>query len=74
MALPPLSNSDCVVISVSINFSINAKQDFQFHCIAYDYSCADWYDLCHYLRDVPQEDFFILSASVAASEFCKWVH
>ena len=37
MAFPPLGNSDHVVVSVSIDFPINSKQDTPFHCIAYDY-------------------------------------
>ena len=42
MAFPPLGNSDHVVVSVSIDFPINSKQDTRFHRAAYDYSCADW--------------------------------
>ena len=53
MAFPTLGNSDHVVASVSIDFPINSKQDALFHCIAYDYSCADWDGLCDHLRDVP---------------------
>ena len=44
-----------------------------FHCIAFNYSCADWNGLCDHLRDVPWEDIFKLGASGAASEFCEWV-
>ena len=44
-----------------------------FHCIAYDYSCADWDGLCDHLRDVPWEDIFKFGASAAASEFCECV-
>ena len=73
MAFPPLGNSDHIVISVSIDFPINSKQDTPFHRLAYDYSGADWDGLCDHLRDVPWEDIFKLSASVAASEFCEWV-
>ena len=73
MAFPPLGNSDHVVVSVSIDFLINSKQDTPFHHVAYDYSCADWDGLCNHLRDVPWEDIFKLSASAAASEFCEWV-
>ena len=73
MAFPPLGNSDHVVVSVSIDFPINSKQDTLFHCVAYDYSRADWDGLCDHLRDVPWEDIFKLSASAAASEFCEWV-
>ena len=53
MAFPPLGNSDHVVVSVSIDFQINSKQDVLFHCVAYVYSCADWDGLCDNLRDVP---------------------
>ena len=38
IALPPLGNSDHVVISVSIDFPLNAKGHVPFHCTAYDYS------------------------------------
>ena len=73
MAFPPLRNSDHVVVSVSIDFPINSKQDTPFNCVAYDYSRADWDGVRDHLRDVPWEDIFKLSASAAASEFCKWV-
>ena len=73
MAFPPLGNSDHVVVSVSIDFPINAKQDTPFHRVAYDYSRAEWDGLRDRLRDVPWEDIFKLSASAAASEFCEWV-
>ena len=53
MAFPALRNSDHVVVSVSINFPINSQQDAPFHCIAYDYSRADWDSLLDHLRDVP---------------------
>ena len=71
MAFPPLLNFDHVVISVSIDFPINSKQDAPFHCVAYDYSCADWDSLCDNLRDVPWKDIFKLTS--AASEFFEWV-
>ena len=74
MAFPPLGNSDHVVVSVSIDFPINLKQDALFFCVAYDYSRADWDGICDHLRDVLWEDIFQLSASAAAaSEFCEWV-
>ena len=41
MAFPPLENSDHVVVSVSIDFPSNSQWGTPFHCIAYDYSCAD---------------------------------
>ena len=71
MALPQLGNFDHVVISVSIDFPINSEQDSLFHCMAYDYSHADWDGLCGHLRDVSWQDIFKLSAS-AGSEFWKW--
>ena len=73
MAFRPLGNSDHVVVSVSIDFPTNSQQDAPFHCIAYDYSCADWNGLRDHLRDVPWEDIFKLRASDVASEFCEWI-
>ena len=73
MAFPSLGNSDNVVVSVSIDFPTNSKQDAPFHRIAYGYSRADWDGLRDNLRDVPWEDIFKLSASAAASECCEWV-
>ena len=74
MAFPPLGNFDHVVVSVSIDFPTNSKQDTLFHRVAYDYSRADWDGLRDHLRDVPWKDIFKLSASAAAaSEFCEWV-
>ena len=72
MAFHPLGNSDHVIVSVSIDFPKNSKQDTLFHRMAYDYSRADWDGLRDHLRDVPWGDIFKLSASAAASEFCEW--
>ena len=73
MAFSPLGNSDRVAVSVSIDFLSNSQRDAPFHCIAYDYSCADWHGLRDHLRDVPWENIFKLDTSAAASEFCEWV-
>ena len=73
MAYPTLGNSDHVFVSVSIDFPSNSKRVASFHCVAYDYSRADWDGLHDHLRDVPWDDIFKLSASAAASEFCEWV-
>ena len=73
MTFPPLGNSDHVVVSVSIGFPINSKQDKLFHRVAYDYSRADWDALHDHLRDVPWGNVFKLSASAAANKFCEWV-
>ena len=53
MAFPPLGNSDHVVVSISTDFPTNSQQDAPFHCIAYDYTCADSDGLCDHLRHVP---------------------
>ena len=71
MAFSPLGNSDHVVVSVSIDFPINSKQDTPFHHVAYDYPRADRDGLRDHLRDVPWKDIFKLSVSAAACEFCE---
>ena len=73
MAFPPLGNSDHVVVLVFIDFPTNSQWDAPFHCIAYDYSCADWDGLCDHLRDAPWEDIFKLGAFAASSESCERV-
>ena len=76
MAFPPLQNSDHVVVSVSIDFPINSKQDTLFHRMVIDCGWdgrADWDGLHDHVRVVPWEDIFKLGASTAASEFCEWV-
>ena len=73
MAFSPLGSSDHVAVSVSIDFPSNSQWDAPFHCISYDYSCADWDGLHDHLRDVPWVDIFQLSTYAAASEFIEWV-
>ena len=73
MAFLPLGNSDHVIVSVSVDFPTNSQRDASFHCIASDYSLADWDGLRDDFRDVPWQDIFKLGASAAASEFCEWV-
>ena len=46
VAFPPLGNLDHVVVSVSIDFPTNSKEDARFHSVAYDYFCANWDGLC----------------------------
>ena len=41
LSLHWVGNSDHVVVSVSIDFQTNSKQDTLFQCIAYGYSHAD---------------------------------
>ena len=52
MAFPPLGNSDHVVVLISLDFLSDSTWDTLFHCIAYDYSLADWDGLHGHLRDV----------------------
>ena len=54
-------------------FLLSSKKDALFHCIAYDYSRADWDGVRDHLRDIPWEDIFELGASAPVSEFCEWV-
>ena len=74
MAFPPLEYclhwNIYVFVSVSNNFPSNSKGDALFHCIAYDYSCADCCHFQDHLRDVPWKDIFELGASAAAGKFC----
>ena len=72
MGFSPLGNYDHVVVTVSIDFPTNSKQDSLLHGRAYNYSRADWDSFCDHLRDVLWEDIFKLSAS-AAKEFCERV-
>ena len=53
MAFLPLENSDHAVVSVSIDFPINSKEEGPIHHVAYHYSLADWDGLCDHLTDVP---------------------
>ena len=69
MAFQPSGHPEHDVVSVTTDFPSNLQRDAAFHCIAYDYSHADWDGLCDHLKDVSWEDIFKLSAS-AASEFC----
>ena len=74
MVFSPLGNSDHVVVSVYIDFPWYSQRDASSPLIAFDYPCADWHGLRDYLRDVPCEDIFKISASAAASELCELVH
>ena len=49
MAFSPLGNSAHVLVSVYIDVPSNSQRDAQFHCIAYDYSHADWDGLYDHL-------------------------
>ena len=73
MAFPAVGNFDHVIVSVSIDFPSNSQWSALFHCIAYDYCCADWDILCDHLRDGPWQDIFKFATSAAFSEFCAQV-
>ena len=49
MPFPPLGNSDHIVVSVSTDFPSKTQWDALFHCIAYDYSRAEWSGLRNHL-------------------------
>ena len=68
----PVGNFNHLVVSVSKDFPLYLHRNTMFNCIDYDYSCSDWDGLSDYLRDVPWEDIFKLSACAAAKEFCEW--
>ena len=53
MAFQPSGHPEHDVVSVATDFPSNLQRDAAFHCIAYDYSRADWDGLCDHLRDVP---------------------
>ena len=53
MAFSPLGNSDHVVVSISIDFPSNSKEDAMFHRIIYDNYCVHWDGLHDNLRHVP---------------------
>ena len=67
-----LGNTDQVV---SMSFLSDSKGGVHFHCIAFDYSCADWDSLGNHLRDDQWKDIFRVSAfaAAAAAELCEWV-
>ena len=52
VAFPPLTNSDHVIVSVSIDVPSNSKLQAPFRSIAYDYSHADWDSLHDHLNSV----------------------
>ena len=61
MAFPLLGNSDHVLVSVSIDFPINAKQDALLNCMAYGYSCAGWDGLCdHFYGKISLNSMLLL--------------
>ena len=71
IAFSLLGNSDHVLVSVSIDFLSNSKEDANFHLSAFDYSHADLGGLCDDLRYF-MWDILKLSA-YAAAEFCECV-
>ena len=58
---------------LSFDFPSNSQWDAPFHCIAYDYSPADWDSLLDHLRDFPWEDILNSVRLLVAGEFREWV-
>ena len=74
VVLPPLGNCDYVVVSVSIEFSLNSKEDAPFHSSTYEICYASWNSLYYYLRNVSWENIFKIGATAtSATEFCEIV-
>ena len=73
LVLPPLENSEHVIVSVSIDFLSNSQRDDPFQFIACDYSRADWDGFRDHLRGAPWANIFKLGSSAAASEFSDWL-
>ena len=65
---PPFANSYHTVVSVSIDFLSNSKEDSPIYCIVFDYFCADWDGLWDYQKCFKGDIF-----SLAAYEFCEYV-
>ena len=55
MAFQPMGNSNHVATPVSTDCQSNSKQNALFHCMVYDYSCANRDSVHDHLRDVPWE-------------------
>ena len=70
VAFLPLGNSDQIVVSIPIHFSLSVEGNAPFHHTA---SCADGDCFHDQLRDAPSKDIFKLGASGAAAKFCEWI-
>ena len=71
LTFPQSQNPDHVFVSVSLDFSLNSKEDVCFHCTSFVYSPADWDGLIFYhLSDITYEDNF--GDSAPTSLFCEW--
>ena len=64
VAFPPLGFNAHVFVLVPSDFPSYSKRDALFHWTCFDYSHADWDDLCD---RCPWEDVFNLGFSAAAS-------
>ena len=62
-----------MLLSVSIDVPSNSQQDVPYHYIAYDYSRTDWTFFVIFGEIFYGRISLNSVASVAASEFCKWV-
>ena len=60
------------IVSVSINFPSNSKQDASFYRMASDYSCTDWDGLHDHLRYVSWDNIFKLNAYQVKPHSSLW--
>ena len=60
------------IVSVSINFPSNSKQDVSFYRMAYDYSCTNWDCLHDHLSYVSWDNIFKLNAYQVKPHSSLW--
>ena len=72
--LPPLGNSDHVLLELRLKCQSFHNQDSPFHRTSYDYNGADWDSFRAFIRDIPWKDGLgSLPASSCASELAEWI-
>ena len=72
--MPPLGNSDHVLLQLSLKYPSLQNQDSPFHRTTYDYNGADWDSFRAFIRDIPLSDGFCsLPASTCAAELAEWI-
>ena len=69
----PLGKSDHAVVDVEINLNISAANDSPYHRTLYSFHRGDWDSFRDFLRDMPWNDIFKLSADECAKEVVSWL-
>ena len=69
----PLGNSDHVVLQLSLKSPSASIHQSPYHRTSYTYGCGDWDSFRNFLRDLPWEDVFSLSADSCATEIAEWL-